>query len=181
MTSLYLWSQFFGAVAIPLNLLRFRQSSRKAILLWGFPVGVALILSQWCNDQYQGMAMSAASMASSLSQAPFGLDTRQHKVGRLVLALLFGLGGVWWFPPSSYWPTWIPLLAYLLGRLGEAQRSFLRLRIVWLGSTALWLGYYLLYANWAGAVLESMVFGMSLRFVVRAVRDGNGGLEGVVE
>jgi len=171
MTSLYLWSQFFGAIAIPLNFVRFRQSSRKAILLWGFPVGVALILSQWCNAQYQGMAMSAASMASSVSQAPFGLDTRQHKIGRLSLALLFGLVGIWWFPPTSFWPTWIPLMAYLAGRIGEAQRSYLRLRIVWLASTALWLSYYLIYTNWAGAALESMVLVMSALFVMRAFRE----------
>lgn len=163
----FFWSQVIGGICFVTDYIRFRQTSRTRILVWGLPVGVSLVLSQLLNQQYQGASMSAASMLSSLTQAPFGRDSIGHRGIRLVLGIGFGAVGVWISPPGTDWITWLPLAGYLVGRAGETTHDFLTMRKIWLLSTSLYLIYHFLMDNWMASLTELLVLAMSIRFLSR--------------
>ncbi|MHB1665957.1 MAG: YgjV family protein [Thiomonas sp.] len=167
----FLWSQVFGALCFVLDLIRFLQTSRTKILIWGVPIGISLIVTQMLNNQYQGAAMSLASMTSSLSQAPFSLDTQRHQQIRLSLGLIFGAIGVWLSPPGILWISWLPLAGYLVGRIGELTHDFIRMRTVWLVSTIIFMSYHFLMRNWMTGLTEVLVLGMSIRFLYLAKKN----------
>lgn len=166
----YLLSQLFGLAMFVADMIRFRQTSRQRILVWGFPAGIALIASQCFNDQWQGASMSTASMVSSLAQSPWNRNHWTHQGLRLALGVGFGAIGVWLSPPGAYWVTWLPLSGYLVGRVGELTHDFVRLRIVWLLSTSIFLAYHALMWNVMTTLTEAMVLSMSIRFLYREWR-----------
>jgi hypothetical protein len=163
----FLWSQVAGGVSFVTDYIRFRQTSRARVLVWGAPVGISLVLSQILNQQYQGASMSTASMLSSLAQAPFGRNSAVHRKVRLTLGLGFGGAGVWLTPPGADWITWLPLAGYLVGRVGETSHDFLTMRRIWLLSTSLYLLYHFLMRNWMTSLTELLVLGMSIQFLCR--------------
>lgn len=160
-------SQFFGLLAIFFNFIRFRQSTRRAILLWGGPPLLALTVSQILNHQYQGAAMTFASCISALLQSLWGEKNALHQWARSAIGIAAGAIGLCISPPSAFWYTWLPLAGYSTSRLGEMFHSYLMLRILWLFSTSLFLTYYLLYENWTCVLAEILVLGMQARFFLR--------------
>lgn len=161
----FFWSQIFGAACFVLDFIRFRQTGRKQILLWGIPVGLALVISQMFNAQYQGASMSGASMVSSVVQSPFGRNSVRHKSLRLFIGLVFGAIGLWCSPPGIVWVTWLPLTGYLVGRAGELTHNFIHLRLVWLVSTTIFMIYHFLMENWMAGLTEVLVLVMSIHFL----------------
>ncbi len=167
----YILSQVMGFFFLVFNVIRFHQTDRKSILLWALPVGLMSILSQSLNNQWQGASLSLASTSSALMQIPFYKKHKTHKGFRIVIGVMFGILGVIICPPTAIWVTWLPLIAYTLGRIGEAMHSFLHMRIVWLFSTTIYIWYNALSHNFLIMITECIILFLSIRFVYAQVKD----------
>lgn len=166
----FLVSQLFGILAAVMSVFRFKQAERRKFLLWAIPTNLPIIVSMALLGQWQGVAIVAGTTSSSTAQSFLGSNAQHMRWIRLGLGVAFGLLGVWLCPPTQIWITWLPVVAYSLGRLGETQNNFLRLRLILLAATTVYLIYNLLSFNLAIAFMEVIVFAQSVRVILPLLR-----------
>ena len=158
----FIVSQLFGLTSLLLNVVRFTRKSRKSVLLWGPPTSATSVVSQFLDAQTQGAAMSVVSMLMALVQAQLG--RADHAWLRRLLMVLAGVTGVLLAPPTlSNLPSFLPVIFFVVTRLGESMGTELRLRSVWLVGSMLRIVYFAWYANFMLVTSEMIVLVLSVR------------------
>lgn len=113
-----------------------------------------------------GQPAAAASTAVSLARALAAIKARTPAVG-LFFILLALAGGVWL---SSSWVAWLPVAASCIGTTALFFFQGLRMRVLMLGGTGLWLVHNLIVGSVGGSVLEAFLLGSNLLTIGRMLR-----------
>lgn len=156
-------AQLFGYLAFILGVGSFLQKNDRHFKLYMFGECIAYVLHFWLLGNPTAMASSTLSaIRSALS-----LYTRALWVAIAVvlanLALGFGLVEHWW--------NWFPLLASCIGTLALFLLHGIRMRIVMLLGTALWVANNILSGSIGGTALELVILAVNSHTIWRMRRD----------
>lgn len=115
-----------------------------------------------------GQPAAAASTAVSLARALASIKARTPAVGLFFIGLALA-GGLWL---SSTWVAWLPVAASCIGTAALFFLQGLRMRVLMLAGTLLWLVHNLLVGSVGGSVLEAFLAGSNLLTIWRMARAG---------
>jgi hypothetical protein len=139
-------AQLFGYLAFALGVASFLQKNDRRFK-W-FMAGECL--AYVVHFGLLGIPTAAASSGVSLARSLLSLYTRSAWVALGVvvvnLALGYGLATQWW--------NWLPLLASCIGTLALFLLHGIRMRVVMLGGTLLWIVNNVLSGSIGGTALE---------------------------
>lgn len=165
-SSAFSLAQIFGYVAFVLGVGSFLQKSDRRFKFFMTGECVAYVLHFWLLGNPTAMASSLVSTTRSV----LSLYTRSLWVALAVVAtnllLGFGLVKVWW--------NWLPLLASCIGTLALFLLSGIRMRVMMLAGTLLWIANNILSGSLGGTALELVVFAVNSHTIWRMRREAHG-------
>jgi hypothetical protein len=113
-----------------------------------------------------GQPSAAASTAVSLARALASIKARTPAVGLFFIGLALA-GGVWL---ATSWVAWLPVAASCIGTTALFFLQGLRMRVLMLLGTLLWLVHNLLVGSVGGSVLEACLAAANLLTIWRLAR-----------
>ncbi len=142
-------AQLFGYAAFVLGVMSFAQSNDRRFKLFMTAECVAYVV----HFSLLGVPAAAASSLVSMIRSLLSLYTRSLWVVTVIVTvnimLGIGLAEAWW--------NWFPLLASTIGTLALFLLTGIRMRVVMLAGTLLWLANNVLCGSLGGAVLELVI------------------------
>jgi hypothetical protein len=139
-------AQLFGYLAFALGVASFLQKSDRRFK-W-FMAGECL--AYVVHFLLLGVPTAAASSGVSLVRSLLSLYTRSAWVAFAVVAVNLALG----YGLATQWWNWLPLLASTIGTLALFLLHGIRMRVVMLGGTLLWIVNNVLSGSIGGTALE---------------------------
>jgi hypothetical protein len=157
-------AQLFGYVAFVFGLLCFAQTDDRRFKIYMALECAAYVLHFALLLQPVAAATTAVSLARSIA----ALKARTPAVGLFFIALSLGLG-VWL---HSGWVSWLPVAASCLGTTALFFLHGLRMRLLMLVGTLLWLLHNLWVGSVGGSLLEACLAALNLWTIRRLWRAG---------
>lgn len=142
-------TQLVGYAAFVLGVGSFLQKNDRHFKLYMTGECVAYVLHFWLLGNPTAVASSLVSTARSA----LSLYTRALWVALAVVAVNLVLG----FSLVKVWWNWLPLLASCIGTLALFLLSGIRMRIVMLFGTLLWIVNNVLAGSYGGTALEAVI------------------------
>jgi hypothetical protein len=158
-------AQLVGYVAFVLGVGSFLQRDDRRFKL--FMVGECL--AYLVHFALLGVPTAVASSAISTVRSVLALKTRSPWVAAAVVAANVGFGLAVATRPSD----WLPLLASCLGTLALFLLQGIRMRLVMLLGTSLWIANNLIAGSIGGTALELVVAGVNLTTMLRLHREAS--------
>lgn len=155
-------AQWVGYLAFVLGVGSFLQSSDRHFKVWmtgeclAYAVHFALL----------GQPTAVASSCLSTLRSLLALRTRSGWVAAAVIAANLALGAAL----AQRWHDWLPLLASCLGTYALFRLHGIRMRLVMLGGTGLWIVNNLIAGSIGGTALELLVAAVNIGTILRLRR-----------
>jgi hypothetical protein len=142
--------QLFGYVAFFLGINTFRQKNDRYFKLYMVGECIAYVI----HFYLLGNPSASASAAVSATRSALSLYTRSVwvAIGVIVVNTIIGASLV------EHWWNWMPLIASCIGTLALFLLEGVRMRIVMLFGTALWIVNNLASGSIGGSALELVIF-----------------------
>lgn len=155
--------QLFGYVAFVLGVSSFLQKNDRHFKLYMFGECIAYVVHFWLLGNPAAMASSAISATRSV----LSLYTRSVWVVAAVIFvnLLIGVS------VAEHWWNWFPLIASCIGTLALFLLHGIRMRVVMLLGTALWIVNNILSGSIGGTALEFVILAVNGHTIWRMRRD----------
>ncbi|GAB2879270.1 YgjV family protein [Uliginosibacterium flavum] len=155
--------QLFGYVAFVLGVSSFLQKNDRHFKLYMFGECIAYVVHFWLLGNPAAMASSAISATRSV----LSLYTRSLWVVAAVISvnLLIGVS------VAEHWWNWFPLIASCIGTLALFLLHGIRMRVVMLLGTALWIVNNILSGSIGGTALEFVILAVNSHTIWRMRRD----------
>ncbi len=147
-------AQLFGYAAFAFGLLCFAQTDDRRFKIYmalecaAYALHFALLLQP----------VAAATTAVSLARSLASLKARTPAVGLFFVGLSLAAGA--WL--HTGWVSWLPVLASCLGTTALFFLQGLRMRLLMLVGTLLWLLHNLWVGSVGGSLLEACLAGLNL-------------------
>ena len=152
-------AQLFGYAAFVLGVMSFAQSNDRRFKLFMTAECVAYVV----HFSLLGVPAAAASSLVSMTRSLLSLYTRSLWVVTVIVSvnimLGIGLAEAWW--------NWFPLLASTIGTLALFLMTGIRMRMVMLVGTLLWLANNVLCGSLGGTVLELVIALTNVRTIYK--------------
>lgn len=140
MTTQFIVATTFGLAATATGIIKFQIPSRRGLLRINALTGLLICVQFIFLGCPSGAAMAAASGSTSLVSAEFGEKLpiwARPAAGLLAIAVLYALGDL---GARHIW-EWLPIGAFVIGRVAETFRDQRRVRSVFLLAHVLWFVY----------------------------------------
>jgi len=154
--------QLFGYVAFILGVSSFLQRNDRHFKLFMTGECVAYVVHFWLLGNPTAVASSVASTTRSV----LSLYTRSIWVALAVVGVNLWMG--WGL--AEHWWNWFPILASCVGTLSLFLLQGIRMRLVMLIGTALWIANNFLSGSIGGTALESVIFIVNTHTIWRMSR-----------
>lgn len=156
-------AQLLGYVAFVLGVSSFLQKSDRHFKLYMFGECIAYIVHFWLLGNPTAMASSTISATRSA----LSLYTRSVWVAAFVVVVNLALG----FSLVQHWWNWFPLIASCVGTLALFLLDGVRMRVVMLLGTSLWIANNLIAGSIGGSALEIVILCVNSHTIWRMRRD----------
>jgi hypothetical protein len=163
--------QLFGYVAFVLGVSSFLQKNDRRFKLFMTGECIAYVVHFWLL----GNPTAVASSAVSTTRSALSLYTRSVWVAVAVVAVNLWLG---WGLAKAWW-NWFPILASCVGTLSLFLLQGIRMRLVMLLGTALWIANNVMSGSIGGSALEAVIFVVNSHTIWRMSRQPTAGREPV--
>jgi len=156
-------AQLVGYVAFVLGVGSFMQKDDRHFKLYMFGECIAYVVHFWLLGNPAAMASSAISATRSV----LSLYTRSVWVVAAFISvnLLIGVS------VAEYWWNWFTLIASCIGTLALFLLRGIRMRVVMLLGTALWIVNNILSGSIGGTALEFVILAVNSHTIWRMRRD----------
>ena len=156
-------AQLLGYLAFVLGVSAFLQTNdrRLKVLLASECVAYA------AHFALLGNPTAASSAAVSFTRVLLSLRTRSRRLAVVVIAVYLGLGAVLVRSPAG----WLPVVGSSISTWALFTMHGIRMRLLVLTSTLLWLANNLLSGSIGGTLLEGVIAVASISTIARMVRD----------
>ncbi|RZL33576.1 MAG: YgjV family protein [Rubrivivax sp.] len=155
-------AQLLGYVAFVLGVGCFLQTDDRRFKWFMTCECLAYVLHFWLLGNPTAVASSLISMTRSL----LSLRTRSKWVAVVVVAANIGFGFAIADKPSD----WLPLTASCLGTIALFTLEGVRMRLLMLCGTGLWVANNLIVGSIGGTALEIVIAAINLTTIVRLAR-----------
>ncbi|MDO6388011.1 MULTISPECIES: YgjV family protein [Uliginosibacterium] len=156
-------AQLVGYVAFILGVASFLQKSDRHFKLYMFGECIAYVIHFWLLGNPTAMASSSISaIRSALS-----LYTRSIWVAITVVIVNLALG----ITLVQHWWNWFPLIASCVGTLALFLLHGVRMRVVMLLGTLLWVANNIISGSIGGTALEIVILAVNSHTIWRMRRD----------
>jgi hypothetical protein len=155
--------QLFGYAAFVLGINTFRQKNDKHFKLYMTGECIAYVIHFFLL----GNPSASASALVSAGRSALSLYTRSIwvAIGVIVINVILGASLV------EHWWNWLPLAASCIGTLALFLLSGIRMRLVMLIGTALWIVNNLASGSIGGSALEMVIFVVNSHSIREMYRD----------
>jgi len=152
-------AQLFGYLAFALGVASFLQKSDRRFKWFMAGECLAYVVHFWLL----GVPTAAASSGVSLVRSLLSLYTRSAWVAFAVVAVNLALG----YGLATQWWNWLPLLASTIGTLALFLLHGIRMRVVMLAGTLLWIVNNVLSGSIGGTALELTILAVNCSTIWR--------------
>jgi len=156
-------AQLFGYLAFILGVSSFLQKNDRHFKLYMFAECIAYIL----HFSLLGNPTAVASSAISAARSALSLYTRSAWVAGAVVLTNLALG----LSLVEHWWNWFPLLASCIGTLALFLLTGVRMRIVMLFGTFLWIANNIISGSIGGTALECVILAVNSHTIWRMRRE----------
>lgn len=156
-------AQLFGYVAFVLGVGSFLQKNDRHFKLYMTGECIAYVLHFWLLGNPTAMASSLVSTTRSV----LSLYTRSAWVAIAVVLVNLGLG----IGLVEHWWNWFPLIASCIGTLALFLLHGIRMRVVMLFGTLLWIANNLIAGSIGGSALEIVILAVNGHTIWRMHRE----------
>lgn len=156
-------AQLLGYLAFVLGVSAFLQRSDRRLKLLLASECVAYVV----HFALLGNPTAAASSGVSTARALLSLRFRSRRLAVIVIATYLALGVTFARTPAG----WIPVVGSCISTWGLFTAQGIRMRVLVLVSTFLWLVNNVLSGSVGGTLLEALVATASVTTIVRMVRE----------
>lgn len=152
-------AQILGYLAFVLGVASFLQKNDKRFKLYMTAECIAYIGHFWMLGNPTAMVSSAVSATRSV----LSLYTRSGWIALAVVVINILLG---WRLVTEWW-HWFPLIASCIGTLALFLLQGIRMRVVMLVGTSLWIANNILAGSYGGTALEIVILIVNLNTIRR--------------
>ncbi len=160
-------AQLLGYVALVLGVSAFLQRSDRRLKLLLAAECVAYVV----HFALLGNPTAASSSGVSLTRVLLSLRFRSRRLALIVMATYLALGAFLARTPAG----WLPVLGSCISTWGLFTAHGIRMRLLMLVSTLLWLANNVVSGSVGGTLLETFVATASIATIVRLVREARTG------
>jgi hypothetical protein len=157
-------AQGFGYAAFVFGMLCFAQADDRRFKIYMALECAAYVVHFLLLQQHTAAGATAVSLARSIAS----LKLRTPAVGLFFIALSLGMG--MWL--QTGWVSWLPVAASCIGTAALFFLHGLRMRVLMLAGTLLWLANNLLVGSIGGSLLEACLAAANLLTITRLWRAG---------
>jgi Bacterial inner membrane protein len=163
LSDLFSVPQLFGYVAFAFGVACFLQKSDLRFKIYMAIECVAYVIHFWLL----GVPTAAASSAVSLGRSLASIRSQSPWVAAFFIALALGMG-VWLY---TGWLSLLPIMASCIGTTALFFFSGIRMRLLMLVGTTLWVVNNILSGSYGGTALELVILSTNSWTIWRLRRD----------
>jgi predicted membrane protein len=156
-------AQLFGYVAFVLGVSSFLQKNDRHFKLYMTGECIAYVIHFWLL----GNVTSMASACVSATRSALSIKTRSVWIAAIVVVVNIALG----IRLVQHWWNWFPLIASCVGTLALFLLHGIRMRVVMLFGTLLWVINNLIAGSIGGTALEIVILAVNCHTLWRMRRD----------